>query len=72
MRDNEFVVIPGQFYEHLESGLALRLISVETIRDRQLGLVCCSSGNLTWRGSLRNFFLQFKPYKPKKENFHEG
>jgi len=72
MNHNEFSVIPGQFYEHIDSGVPMRLLSVDAIRDRQLGLVCCSSGNLTWRGSLRNFFSQFKPYKPKKENFHEG
>jgi len=68
LRDNEFTVIPGQFYENIATGLPMRLISVDAIRDRQLGLVYCKSINFTWRGSLRNFFSQFKPYKPKKEN----
>jgi len=69
MEPSRFSITAGHSYTHIDSGITMRVVSYHRGSDTSVGIIRARTGQITWLGSPRQFFAQFKPTKSQEGLF---
>ena len=69
MEPTRFPITAGKSYSHIDSGITMKVVSYHSGSDSGVGVIIAKTGQITWLGSPRQFFAQFKPSKSQEGLF---
>ena len=69
MEPTRFSITTGKSYAHIDSGITMIVVSYYSGSDSGVGVIRAKTGQITWLGSPRQFFAQFKPTKSQEGLF---